>query len=437
MKTPLNRRQFVSRSATASAAVATFSILPAVRGQDSPGNRIVAGVIGLSRGMAHVAGHLAVKGVEVGYVCDVDTRRAAGGAKRVTDTVASKQLTQPPVKAVDDFRRILEDKQVDVISIAMPNFWHTPAAILAMQAGKHVYVEKPGSHNWRETELIVAAAIKYKRKVQMGNQRRSYPIVIEGIQRLRAGDIGPLRYSRSYYSGGRPSIGKGKPAPMPEWLNWELWQGPAPERPFKDNLLHYNWHWHWHYGGGELANNGIHALDVCRWGLGVDFPRRVSFVGGRYHHQDDQETPDTGAAVFDFGHCGVSWDVSSCNPRKGEKGDALPFVSFYGDKGSMTMSGGNEYTIYDLNGKVIDKKTAPASDVPHFQNLADAIREDKKLNSDITDVQKGSLMCHLGNIAYRTGHTLDIDPKNGHILNDPAAEKLWGREYRPGWEPKV
>ena len=437
MKTPLNRRQFVSRSATASAAVATFSILPAVRGQDSPGNRLVAGVIGLSRGMAHVAGHLAVKGVEVGYVCDVDTRRAVGGAKRVTETVATKQLQQPAVKAVDDFRRILDDKQVDVISIAMPNFWHTPAAILAMQAGKHVYVEKPGSHNCREAELIVAAAIKYTRKVQMGNQRRSYPIVIEGIQRLRAGDIGPVRYSRSYYSGGRPSIGKGKPAPIPEWLNWPLWQGPTLEQPFKDNLLHYNWHWHWHYGGGELANNGIHALDVCRWGLGVDYPRRVSFVGGRYHHDDDQETPDTGAAVFDFGHCGVSWDVSSCNPRKGEKGEALPFVSFYGDKGSMTMSGGNEYTLYDLNGKVIDKQTAPASDTPHFQNLADAIREDKKLNSDIADVQKGSLMCHLGNIAYRTGHTLDIDPKNGHILNDPAAEKLWGREYRPGWEPKV
>lgn len=424
MKSTLSRRQFVSRSTTAAAGISTFSILRSVRGQDSPGNRIAVGVVGLSRGMAHVAGHMAVKGVEVGYVCDVDTGRAASGAKRVADTITSKNLQQPPAKSVGDFRRILEDKNIEVVSIATPNFWHTPMAILAMQAGKHVYVEKPGSHNCRESELIVAAAQKYKRKVQMGNQRRSYPLIIEAIQRLRAGDIGPVRFSRTWYAAGRPTIGKGTVGKPPETLNWELWQGPTPDRPYKSNLHPYNWHWHWHYGGGELANNGIHALDVARWGLGVDYPKRVAFVGGRYHFDDDQETPDSGSAVYDFGHCGASWDDSSCNPRKGE---VPPFVAFYGDKGSLTMGGGNEYTIYDLNGKPIDKKSAPASDVPHFQNFADAIRNGTKLNSDIADVQKGSVMCHLGNIAYRTNTVVRCDPKTGKLIDNPAGEKLWAR----------
>jgi predicted dehydrogenase len=270
----------------------------------------------------------------------------------------------------------------------------------------------------------------------MGNQRRSYANVIEAIQKLREGVIGKVLFSRSYYNGARGSIKKGQPAPVPETLNWQLWQGPTPERPYKDNLHPYNWHWHWHYGGGEMANNGVHALDVCRWGLGVDYPTKVTFLGARYHFDDDQETPDTGSAVYDFGHCGASWDDSSCNARKGEKN---PFVSFYGDKGMMTMSGGNDYIVYDLNGKETDKKSGGpgGGDVPHFQNFADAIRENKPLNSDIREGQKSAQLCHLANIAYRTSSVLNIDPKTGRIIGNPEAQKLWKREYRPGWEPKV
>lgn len=429
MKTPVTRRRFLQQSATT--AMLAAATPPAVFAQGSPGDRLVVGVVGLGRGKGHLSGFLGAENVEVGYVCDVDNRRLADGAK----AVSAKQKDRE-VKGVEDFRRILEDKNVDILSIALPNFWHTPAAILACQAGKHVYVEKPGSHNPWEAEQLVAAARKHKRQVQMGNQRRSYPNLIEGIQRLREGVIGPVRFARTWYNNARKGIGKGKPAPVPEWLNWQLWQGPTPESPFKDNLVHYNWHWHWHYGGGEMANNGIHALDVARWGLGVDYPKRVTFLGGRYFFDDDQETPDSGSAVFDFGHCGASWDDSSCNPRRAEK---PPFIAFYGDGGSLLMGGGNEYTVYDLNGKELHKKSGGpgGGDIPHFQNLADAIRKGTKLNSEIAEGQKSTLMCHLANIAHRTGHTLDIDQKTGRILNDPGAMKLWKREYRPGWEPKV
>ncbi|NDA67798.1 MAG: gfo/Idh/MocA family oxidoreductase, partial [Verrucomicrobia bacterium] len=214
----LTRRQF-AQSTGALGAVLALSKPPSVLPAESPGNRVVVGVVGLSRGMAHVAGHLGVNNVEVAYVCDVDSARLASGLK----TAENKQpnAVRKP-QGVDDFRRILDDKNIDAVSIAAPNFWHTPMAILAMQAGKHVYVEKPGSHNPWEAEAIVAAAAKYKRKCQMGNQRRSYANVIEGIQKLREGVIGKVLFSRCYYNGARPSIKNGQPGQPPATLNWTL-----------------------------------------------------------------------------------------------------------------------------------------------------------------------------------------------------------------------
>ena len=427
MLTPLNRRRFIAQSA-ASLTAASLAKRNSIRAANKANNTLRVGVMGLGRGMAHVNNFLKISDIEVAYVCDVDDNRTANALAKVTKKQAA------PCRGITDLRRMLEDPHLDAIAIAAPNFWHAPATILGCQAGKHVYVEKPGSHNAAEAELMVAAARKHKRHVQMGNQRRSYPVVMEAMQRLREGVIGKVLSARTFYTSSRGSIGKGKPAPIPKHLNYDLWQGPAPERPYKDNLIPYNWHWHWDYGGGEMANNGVHALDLARWGLGADLPSRVTYGGARYHFDDDQETPDTGMATFDFGHCGAMWDQSSCNRRRGE---APPFVAFYGEGGVLSCTTGNNFTIHDLNGKELETKTAPGNDGPHFNNFVNAIRHGEKLNSEIGDAQVSTMLCHLANMAWRTNSTVEFDPAKRRIVNNPAAEKLWSREYRPGWEPKI
>ena len=426
MNTSISRRTFFHQSSAVTAGTLLLGATGS-RAALSPGDKIVAGVMGLSRGMGHVEALLGIPNAEIAYVSDVDQKQIDKAAK-----VVSNNQNRAP-KGIQDFRRMLEDHDVDAIFIAAPNHWHAPATILACAAGKHVYVEKPGSHNPREGELMVAAARKYKRTVQMGNQRRSFPALIEAVEKLRAGVIGKVLYARTTYTNARSSIGRGKPVPVPANLDYAMWQGPAPERPYVDNLVHYNWHWRWHWGGGELANNGIHALDVARWGLGVEYPQRVTFNGGRYHFNDDQETPDTGAAVFDFGGAGIGWDCSSCIPRSNEK---VPFVAFYGE-GGMLANEKNGYAIYDLKGKEIERKDGRGGDRDHIQNFLDCIRSGKKPNSEIEEGQKSTLLCHLGNIAYRTGETLHIDQRTGKIIDNRAAQKLWSREYRKGWEPKV
>lgn len=423
----INRRRFLGQGA---AAVAGLAAAPAFLHAAGADKKLVVGVMGLSRGMGHVTACLGLPDVELAYVCDVDERRVAQALATI-EKHAKKPAQMP--RGVKDFRAILDDKRVDALTIAAPNHWHAPATILACQAGKHVYVEKPGSHNAQEGEWMVAAARKYGRVVQMGNQRRSWPAMIEAIQKLREGVIGPVQTARTWYTSRRGSIGTGKSAPVPKELDYALWQGPAPERPYKDNLVHYNWHWHWHWGGGELANNGIHALDLARWGLGVDYPRRVTCGGGRYHFKDDQETPDTALAVFDFGDKVALWDCSSCHARAA---DGNAFVTFYGDGGTLALTGGGAYRIYDPKGKEIGKGSGPAGDRDHFANFFACIRDGKRPNSDIEEGQKSTLLCHLGNIAYRTGRALTFDPKE-RIVGDKEASALWGREYNKEWQPRV
>lgn len=427
MSNSIPRREFLKQSTLLGASLATVTPLARLRAAESPGDKIVAGVMGLGRGMAHVEALLALPNTEVAYVCEVDNQRLARAAK----AVAAKQ--ERSVKAVTDFRRILDDRTVDALFIAAPNFWHAPAAIMACAAGQHVYVEKPGSHNAQEAEWIVAAARQHKRVVQMGNQRRSWPGIIEGMAKLRDGAIGKVRFARTWYTNTRGSIGQGKPTAVPDTLDYSLWQGPAPERPYVDNLVHYNWHWRWHWGGGELANNGVHALDLVRWGLQVDYPLRVTYNGGRYHYDDDQETPDTGVAAYDFGACGAAWDHSSCLPRRHEK---LPFVTFYGDSGSLVQEG-NGYKIYDLKGVETGAGSGPGGEKDHIANFLNSIRGREKPNSEIGEGQKAALLSHLGNIAYRAGRTIHFDPATRKIIGAPEASALWRREYRPGWEPKV
>ena len=422
-----SRRQFLQSTGALGASLALG--IPSAVGRPLPASgRVRIAVIGLGRGMDHVKGYLQVPNVELVAVCDVDQRRIAAA-----QVLAAKSGQSP--RGIADLRRLLEDPTVDAVSIALPNFWHAPATVLACAAGKHVYVEKPGSHNAHEGTLMVSAARKYNRRVQMGNQRRSQPEVREAVARLSAGEIGPVRFARCWYDASRGSIGRGTPEPVPEWLDYTLWQGPVPERPYVDNLVHYNWHWRWHWGGGELANNGIHALDIARWGLGVRYPERVSVTGGRYHFDDDQETPDTMVAAFDCGTCGVTWDSSSCLPRKEER---HPFVAFYGDRGVLALDGGAGYRVFDLEGKERLAVSGKFTDVPHFTNFVEAIRSGVPLNSEIAEGQMSTHWCHLGNIAYRTQSTLAVESGTGRIL-DPtrAMKRLWTREYRSGWAPKV
>ena len=424
MKAPATtRRSFLKSSALAGVAVAGPNLL---LGQAKGANsRFRVGVMGLKRGKGHIKALLDVPNCEIAYVCDVDDDRLASG----DNTIIGKQWEE--VKKVSDFRRILDDPEIDALSIAAPNFWHTPAAVLACQAGKHVYVEKPGSYDAYEAKRIVRVADETGMKVQMGTQRRSYSGMLEGIQKIREGVIGKPLYARCWYSNQRPSIGKGRITEPPPGLDWLMWQGPVPEQSYKDNLVHYNWHWHWMYGGGELANNGVHSMDVARWALDVDCPTRVTCNGGRYHYDDDQETPDTAYAVYEFGDVGISWEGSSCHRRKPEE---TKFVSVYGEGGKVDFTTA-AYTVYDLDGNEVEKNTDPPSDVPHFTNFANAVREGEALNQPIECGQLSAMLCHYGNMAYRTNGAVDVDPGTGELVDHPEAMKLWSRPaYREGWE---
>lgn len=419
-----DRRKFLKTSgfAAGAAVIAPNLLLGQAKGANS---RFRVGVMGLGRGKGHIRAYLDVPNTEIAYVCDVDENRLLTGA----NTMKGKQEKEP--EKVTDFRRILDDPNIDALSIAAPNFWHAPATIMACKAGKHVYVEKPGSYNPEEALRMVQVAEDHQRKVQMGTQRRSYPAMIEGVEKLRGGVIGTLRFAKCWYRNTRPSLGKGKVGTPPPELNWELWQGPVPEQPYKDNLVHYNWHWHWLYGGGEMANNGVHALDVARWALGVDYPNRITYTGGRYRYDDDQETPDTSSAVFEYGNMNMTWENTSCHRRNPE---SLGFVNVYGDGGMMSFSSSN-YTIYDEKGKEVEKNVEKPSDVPHFTNFANAIREGETLNQPIGDAQISAMLCHLANIAYRTTGSVDVDAETGKIPGNETANRLWAREaYRTGWE---
>jgi predicted dehydrogenase len=428
MDVPTTRRRFLKQTSVVTAGVAAWNGAISFRAIGA-NDRILVGVIGCNgRGMDHISGFLSVPNVEIAYICDVDNRALSKGAA----AAGKKQSTQP--KGVGDLRRLLEDRAVDAVSIATPDHWHSPAAILACVAGKHVYVEKPGSHNLHESELMVAAARKHKRHVQMGNQRRSWPWIVETISSLHNGEIGAVKLARAWYTNHRPSIGHGQVMPVPAWLDWSLWQGPAPEQPFRDNVVHYNWHWFWSWGTGELGNNAVHALDLARWGLRVDAPKSVSCGGGRYHFKDDWETPDTTVAMFDYGDKAIAWDGQSCDPR-GFEGASFG-VGFYGEKGFMTIAG-DTCRVYDLNDKLVREVPGKGDDVVHFANFIAAIREGKSLNSEIEEGQRSARLCHLANIAWRSGHTLQLQAPSWKIVSDKKASAFVARTYRHGWEPKL
>ena len=449
MKNINSRRDFIKKASAGTAAIVAGGILPGFSAESykriiGANEKLRASVMGVnSRGNALAQNFAFQKECDVIHICDVDSHaieKCANNVKKVQD--------KEPV-GFEDFRKSLESDDVDILVVASPDHWHAPAALLGMQAGKHVYLEKPCSHNPAEGEMLVEAQKRFNKSVQMGNQRRSWPNVMQAIQELKNGIIGRPYFGKGWYSNNRGPIGVGKEVAVPEWLNWELWQGPAPRKIYKDNIVHYNWHWFWHWGTGEALNNGTHMVDLLRWGFDVDFPEKVSSNGGRYRYDDDWQTPDTQVINLDFPEgISMSWEGRSCNGKNIE-GSSVGVV-FYGEKGSMVISGGNDYKIYDLKNNIIkevkkeqeiDPRDAanPSShlDALHIRNLFANIKNGESLKSDIDSGHKSTLLVQLGNIAQRVGHSLEIDPKNGHILKDKAAQKLWARDYEKGWEMKI
>jgi predicted dehydrogenase len=408
--------------------------------------RVNMAVIGVnSRGNSMSGTIVRLKNAQIVTVCDVDKR----AIPKTIETILKGGQSATP-KSEGDLRKVLEDKSVDAIYTATPDHWHAPLTIMACQAGKHVYVEKPLSHNPQEGEMAVAAARKYNRIVQMGAQRRSAPILTKGIQLLHEGVIGRVYMAKTWYTNTRKETFL-KPGAVPDWLDYDLWQGPAPRVDYKDGLIHYNWHWFWNWGTGEALNNGTHEVDVARWGLGVDFPTRVSSTGGRYQFQDDWQTPDTQSVAIEYpGRISLLWENRSCNGRKVEGLERG--VIFYGDKGSLD-TGEDAYQIYDLDGKLLQdvkpeakgealagRNTASPSlgmDSLHMADFLDAIKNNRRPNCDVELGYKSTVAMQLGNISWRMGRDLKIDSKNGHIVGDKEAQKLWGRSYEKGWEPKI
>lgn len=407
-------------------------------------DRIRVAAIGVhARGAALAANFVKQRGCVITYVCDVDKRAAA----KCAAAVEQLQGTRPIV--VTDFRKALESRDVDAVFVATPDHWHALASLLAMQAGKDVYSEKPASYCPSEGEILIEAVKKYGRVYQIGTQRRSWPNVIEGIRAVKEGAIGNVHFGKAWYTNNRPPIGIGKETEVPAWLDWNLWQGPAPRRAFKDNIVHYNWHWFWHWGTGEALNNGTHMIDLLRWGMDLDYPTMVNAVGGRYFGNDDWETPDTQVINFDYdGKKSLSYEGRSCNGKMVE-GNSVG-VMFFGDKGSLLIAGNNGYSIFDMDNQVVKQQygkisidprnlmnPAEALDAIHINNFFDAIRKGTALCADVKTGHVSTLLMQLGNISTRLGRTLYIDPLNGHILHDEEANAYWTREYQPGFEMKL
>ncbi len=438
----MNRKDFIRNSSLTAAGITVLNF--PIFGKMAPSNKVVVGVMGVNSRGAYLAECFSqLQNVEVAYLCDVEEKAIANGMKPF------ENASRKPV-VIKDIRELLKKKDFDALVVASPDHWHAPAALMAVANGKHVYLEKPCSHNPYEGELLIKAMKKYPQYlIQMGNQRRSMPNLINAVKEVKDGIIGNAYFGKSWYGNNRKSIGFGKKIPVPSTLDFDLWQGPAPRRDYKDNLVHYNWHWFWHWGTAETCNNGTHEIDMCRWFLGVDYPTRVTSSGGRYAYKDDWEMPDTQVATFEFsGKKAITWEGRSCNKMTVEGGTRG--FTIYGDKGTLLNRGNDDYAIYDADNKLIKEVKTGASndgtntvsatgnlDFFHFNNFVDSIRGTTKITSPIDEGHKSILLCHLANIAQRTGRTLNCDAKNGYILNDPSAMKLWRREYQKGWEPIV
>src|SRR5271163_1509792 len=438
----VTRREFLDALAVGAAGLAVGTTAKSYGQIMGSNDRLNFAVIGLNgRGYAHLSSLKVNKAAaRISHVCDVDSNIL----KKFADATQHEMGETPA--ADKDFRKILELKEVDAISIATPDHWHTPMAIAGLQAGKHVYLEKPCSHNPAEGEMLLRAQEKYQKLVQMGTQQRSSPHTMEIVEKIHGGLIGRAYYAKAWYSNVRKSIGTGKEAAVPAQLDWELWQGPAPRRAYRDNVQPYNWHWFRNYGTGEALNNGTHEVDVCRWALDVDYPKQVTSSGGRYQFRDDWQFYDTLVTSFEYEDAMISWEGKSCQGMK-----------FYGRDRGATIMGTNGtvlvdrdgYEICDLQGKKTSEvkahKITLSTDLigrdsmtdAHFANFIAGIRKGEKLNAPVSVGNVAVTMLQLSNIAWEVNRELQLDATDGKVLHDTEAMKGWNRDYEKGWAPHV
>jgi predicted dehydrogenase len=424
----MNRREFLEAAAV-SAAFAKRSW--------SANDRVNVAIIGVgSRGSTHVRDFVRRQDANLAAVCDVNTAQT----ERAVQTYYAARNMKP--KVYGDLRKLYEDKSIDAVMIATPNHWHALATIWACQGGKDVYVEKPVSYNPFEGERMVAAARRFNRVVQGGMQRRSISHKKRAVELLRQGVIGDVYMARGICYKLRPSIGHKPDGPVPPGVDWDLFLGPAPLRPYNENRHVYNWHWFWDTGNGDIGNQGIHELDYIRWGLNrTGNPKTVCSFGKKYVHHDDQETPNTQIAVYDYGDCEISFEVrglfTGSEAGMPLRGDNFIGVMFFGSKGYMVVEDSGFKTFLgekrqpgeamDLAESKLDENTA------HVSNFLNCVRDrtPEKLVADVQQAAISADLVHMANISYRTGRKLTLASGPTQFFRDEEANALLTRHpYR-------
>ncbi|MCA9212948.1 MAG: Gfo/Idh/MocA family oxidoreductase [Planctomycetales bacterium] len=417
-----SRRNFLATSTVAATTLANASA------RADSNDRIRAAVLGVNgRGRTHIEQLEKQDGVELAMICDPDERVLGNQAKRIEDKFGHK------VETATDMRKVFDRDDIDVVTVATPNHWHSLATIWACQAGKDVYVEKPGSHNLFEGRKMVEAAHRYKRIVQHGVQLRSSAALQEAVEHLRKGTIGDVYMARGIVFRWRPSIGKKQPIAKPNHLDWDLWQGPAQSKPYSPRYVHYNWHWHWDYGNGDVGNQGVHETDMCMWGLDVGLPSKITAMGGKFLWDDDKETPEVLTSCYHYPDEKkmIQFEVRHWNTND-EQGARVGNI-FYGSKGILVVGGYDSYVIYlGQRGEVGPSRSEGGELERHFANFIQAVRERKPeiQNGPVESAHLSSGLAHLGNIAYRLERQLEFDPKTEKFVNDAEADEMLTRQYR-------
>ncbi len=423
--TDWTRRKFIKSAGAGVTLSAAPSLLRNSWGRAVPSERVRHAVVGTGGRGRRLSGDFAkMDDCDVVAICDVDPGRRSGTAKELG---ASSRVAQ-----YADYRRVIDDKSIDSIVIATADHWHTPVALAAILSGKHVYVEKPCSHNVIEGHLLVEAAKKYHKCVQHGTQSRGSADVKAAVRFMREGKLGKVRMAKAINHQFRGPIGRAPETDPPPGVNYDLWLGPAPKRPFTRNRWHYNWHWFWDYGTGDIGNDGIHQVDVARWGLGVGYPPVLSASGGQLFYDDDHETPDTQVVTFEYDDCYLMYEMRLWTQYKLEGHDNG--VVFYGDKGKLEV--GREGCHVTFTGK--EKQRIRGEGGGDFaRNFVDAVKanDPSKLDAPIEEGAISAALCHLGNIATRLGcGQLKYDPVKRIVPGNAAATALLTREYRAGYE---